>query len=266
MSTSTSTTIISTKKSAVFRAYPWSNGVVLAEDTRAFMEKALEGRGHCEKLVKMALVGYTGSPCCSLYILTLEQTLASCVDDTVNVQIDDPNTRTFIREFLGPDDSTSSIEEARSSLLTGSRSQRPSNKNLVTAAHIIFRYRLLDIVADVLETPRHADVSLVPKNPAPDFKIDRLTKVINQSGSSLGCLPFYHILHRCLVFSKTGQNLFRIFASLTIQEYMCRMTNPFLRSPVQAVRSRSFSIQVFLIWYALIAVGSGWTTRRWCSI
>jgi hypothetical protein len=48
--------IVRTDTSAVVRGYPWTNGVPLADDRRALMEKWLEGTKQHNVFVHMALV------------------------------------------------------------------------------------------------------------------------------------------------------------------------------------------------------------------
>ena len=45
-----------TDTSAVVRAYPWSNGVVLCEDRHSYLQGALEGSEEPQNLIDMALV------------------------------------------------------------------------------------------------------------------------------------------------------------------------------------------------------------------
>jgi hypothetical protein len=46
-----------TDTSAVIRAYPWLNGVILCEDRHSYLQGALEGSGEPQTLIEMALVG-----------------------------------------------------------------------------------------------------------------------------------------------------------------------------------------------------------------
>jgi len=94
-----------------------------------------------------------------------------------NLQVDDPHTRAFLRKFLGSDDHALSIDEARSSLVVGSRYGNASNKHIVLAAHIIFRYRLLDVVAEVLGVPCSQDLPYISRIPSPQPVVGRLDKV-----------------------------------------------------------------------------------------
>lgn len=96
----------------------------------------------------------------------------------------DSSVTTFISKFLGisedPDNANISTAEARHELINLTRSGQAGHQNLVHAAHIIFRYQLLDIVADVLGAPRHPSFVHVPRTFAPNFKdVTRLTKVLS---------------------------------------------------------------------------------------
>jgi|HubBroStandDraft_6_1064221.scaffolds.fasta_scaffold211060_3 hypothetical protein len=71
-----------------------------------------------------------------------------------------------------------SPEEARSSLVNVTRSDKNGQQHLMFAAHVLARYQLLDIVADVLDIARHPSLALVPRAPTPDFGVVRITKVL----------------------------------------------------------------------------------------
>jgi hypothetical protein len=84
------------------------------------------------------------------------------------------NTREFISQFLGSDEQ--GIEEAHL-LLRKFNDVKPHNQHLLVVALIIFRYRLLDIFADVLDVPRHPKFSVVPRMSKPKNSVLRLDRV-----------------------------------------------------------------------------------------
>lgn len=88
----------------------------------------------------------------------------------------------FTHKFLGttehPDNAGISADEIRQALVHLKRAQGAGHQHLAHAAHFIFRYQLLDIVADVLSTPRHPNFTPVPRTSSPHFKeVTRLSKV-----------------------------------------------------------------------------------------
>jgi hypothetical protein len=70
-----------------------------------------------------------------------------------------------------------SVEEARTSLVCVPDEPQPANQYLVIVGNIIFRYRLLDIVADVLDSPRHQALTDIPKSTRPKNTTGRLDAV-----------------------------------------------------------------------------------------
>jgi hypothetical protein len=96
----------------------------------------------------------------------------------------DSGATVFIQKFLGtaPDECNIAPDETRKSLIHLERSFHAGHQHLVYAAHIIFRYQLLDVVADVLGTPRHPDFIHVPRTSPPNFKdVARLSKVFRST-------------------------------------------------------------------------------------
>jgi hypothetical protein len=124
------------------------------------------------------------------------KTLASQVDALAHFEVNDTNTRMFLQQFLGSDSPEMSFEDARASLARVNSSIQPAHKYLTAAAHVIFRYRLLDIVADVLECPRHPDLVDMPRIARPGVTTTRLDSVCElfNHWSSAFTQPF----HRCL--------------------------------------------------------------------
>jgi hypothetical protein len=49
-------TFVRTDTTAMVRAYPWTNGIALAENRRVFLEAELKGTRHPTAVVDMALV------------------------------------------------------------------------------------------------------------------------------------------------------------------------------------------------------------------
>jgi hypothetical protein len=94
-----------------------------------------------------------------------------------NINVDDPNARQFLQHFFKTGNEGETDQDARTSLLSLSRYPNTSHKYTMQGAHVVFRYRLLDIVADALDIPRSENVSAVEQRPIPDFKVERLDKV-----------------------------------------------------------------------------------------
>jgi hypothetical protein len=109
--------------------------------------------------------------------LTFHKTFASNVDEMANINVDDPNARQFLQHFFKTGNEGETDQDARTSLLSLSRYPNTSHKYTMQGAHVVFRYRLLDIVADALDIPRSENVSAVEQRPIPDFKVERLDKV-----------------------------------------------------------------------------------------
>ena len=89
----------------------------------------------------------------------------------------------FFHKFLGttehPDDADISADEIRQTLVLLEHAPGAGHQHLAHAAHFIFRYQLLDIVADVLSTPRHPNFTPVPRTFSPNFKeVTWLSKVV----------------------------------------------------------------------------------------
>jgi hypothetical protein len=103
--------------------------------------------------------------------------LAAQVDSLATIPIHDPGTRNFVHKFLGSEQHGPSIEEARASLALMHKSPTPSNAHLIAAAQILFRYRLLDAFADVLDVPPHKSLQRVPRTPRPVGTVERLDRV-----------------------------------------------------------------------------------------
>jgi hypothetical protein len=86
-------------------------------------------------------------------------------------------TRNFVHKFLCADKDEMSAEEAQSSLTTIKDSGIVHHNYLLVAAHLMFRYRLLDVVADALDVPPHPSLEQVPRSPRPQHNVDRMQKV-----------------------------------------------------------------------------------------
>ena len=75
---------------------------------------------------------------------------------------DDPAWQ-FLIPYLGTQEEDSrSNDEAQSSMIR-MKSSPPTLKGIHAAAHILFRYRLLDIMADVQNIHPHPTLESVPK-------------------------------------------------------------------------------------------------------
>jgi hypothetical protein len=102
--------------------------------------------------------------------------MAEQVDSLAAIRIEDEETRQFLRTYLGGGVNTRSLEDARSLVLRIKKSP-PNPRHVHPAANILFRYKLLDVIATVLEIPPHDDLQVVQPMPPPLYTVDRLNKV-----------------------------------------------------------------------------------------
>jgi hypothetical protein len=65
--------------------------------------------------------------------------------------VHDASTREFIRRFLAADEHLTSTANAQSALLAFNDSASVSSHHVLAAAHVLFRYLLLDTCADVFD-------------------------------------------------------------------------------------------------------------------
>jgi hypothetical protein len=84
------------------------------------------------------------------------------MDALSTLEIHDDPTQKFLVPYLGAKEDSRSNDEARSSLVR-IHPIVPNLKGIHAAAHILFRYRLLDIMADVLDIPPHPTLESIPK-------------------------------------------------------------------------------------------------------
>jgi hypothetical protein len=84
------------------------------------------------------------------------------MDALTTIEVHDDPSRKFLVPYLGTKDDSRSNDEARSSLIK-IRSNVPTVKGVHTAAHLLFRYWLLDVMADVLDIPPYPNLESVPK-------------------------------------------------------------------------------------------------------
>jgi len=87
----------------------------------------------------------------------------------------------FLEDYFGYRDDTSimSVEATRTNMMS-IRADAHSAYFLV-AARVLFRNHLLDILADVLDVPHHADLACVPRSPKPTGTPEHLDKVCGLS-------------------------------------------------------------------------------------
>jgi hypothetical protein len=84
----------------------------------------------------------------------------------------------FLQRFLGceEEDMSMPVEDTRSSILALSRvgdtSSHVSTQKALVAGHIIFRYRLLDVLARALDLPRHVTFTHVQRTVAPAIDME----------------------------------------------------------------------------------------------
>jgi hypothetical protein len=102
--------------------------------------------------------------------------MAEQVDTLATSTIQEEDTREFIQTYLGCGIDTRSLEDARSLVLHIDKSP-PHRRHVNRAANILFRYKLLDVLATVLEIPPQDDLEVVPPMPPPLHTVDRLNKV-----------------------------------------------------------------------------------------
>jgi hypothetical protein len=102
--------------------------------------------------------------------------MAEQVDTLAAITIEDQETREFLQTFLGCGINTRSLEDARSSVVHVDKSP-PNPRHVHRAANILFRYKLLDVIATVLEIPPQDNLEVVQPMPPPLHTVDRLNKV-----------------------------------------------------------------------------------------
>lgn len=91
----------------------------------------------------------------------------------------DSGTAQYIKKYLGSDEHPMSLEEARASLFSLRDETYAGNVYMGAATAVIFRYRLLDIAAEVMGCPRHEGVTLVDRGPRPSCTNIRISRVSN---------------------------------------------------------------------------------------
>jgi len=99
------------------------------------------------------------------------------VDPGNSVDIHDKITRDLVTQLMGGY-GTEWDEDAKQQalMLLASPSQR-SHEKLLYMGNIVFRYRLLDVIAKVLESPDQGRVSIVSRSPRPVSTARKLGKV-----------------------------------------------------------------------------------------
>jgi hypothetical protein len=93
------------------------------------------------------------------------------------LEVNDTSMRDFLHRFLGSEQSGITIEEAHSALVRVDGFPQPANQQLIVAAQVLFRYRLLDVFSDVLDCPHHPEFREVPRTPRPPGSVVRLDRV-----------------------------------------------------------------------------------------
>jgi hypothetical protein len=83
--------------------------------------------------------------------------------------------REFMAKFLCEGNGSISCEEAMREILLAAGDN--SKSYLLPASQIVFRYRLLDIFADVLDCPKHHTFREVPRMARPSSDLALLWKV-----------------------------------------------------------------------------------------
>jgi hypothetical protein len=86
----------------------------------------------------------------------------------------DPLLRSYLRQKLGSDSDGMSAHDARQSLMKLTKNARPQ---ALVAADFIFRFKLLDVFAEVLHAPHHPNFSIVPRSSMPPFNLSRMKTV-----------------------------------------------------------------------------------------
>ena len=135
-------------------------------------------------------------------VLSLHQKLASQVDTLAEYKVNDVGTGHYLQRFLGSDEHAMTLDEARESLLCRNEEPPASNMHLTAAAGVIFRYRLLDIVADIVGCPEPDGHTRVERGPRPGCSNVRLSRVSNSKYFLFS--PSY-IQCRCTTLWTTGQ-------------------------------------------------------------
>ena len=108
--------------------------------------------------------------------------MAEQVDALASIKIDDDGTREFLDVFF------SCETNAKSSVLHIDKTP-PKRRHIQQAAHILFRYKLLDIMACTLNVPPHQDLQVVPPTPPPTLTVEQLNRVWIHLSSIFSLFP-----------------------------------------------------------------------------
>jgi hypothetical protein len=133
------------------------------------------------------------------------------MDSIADLPINDRSMREFLHRFLGSEGTGITFEEARSALVRAD-SPQPANQQLVVGAQVLFRYRLLDVFAEVLDLPRHSQYREVAQTARPTCSVVHLDRVL-----FIFIFVFERLNHSChrrSIPCKIGQRSFKNFAKL----------------------------------------------------
>jgi hypothetical protein len=147
-------------------------------------------------------------------MLTNEQKLASQVDSLSKYEVYDHRTREFVKDYLGCAKEPS--RNAAHELLLVKSQSLPPVQHIIAASVIVLRYRLLDILADVVGMPHHPSLHQIAKQERPKETTERLTSVTDTFPYTMTtCLRIP--LTRFSPNYKTGMELSQISAIYTTQ-------------------------------------------------
>ena len=139
------------------------------------LQQQLEHSHHADNIIEIVLV------CCDDYLVSFckfstMQKFASGLDAFDNEEAFICNKWMFVWEYFGGSTGIPGNSDARTAILDLAHWKSVSTKPLNFAVHVLLRYQLLDIMANVLGAPRHGCLSVAGKLPSPNLP-DRLLKV-----------------------------------------------------------------------------------------
>jgi len=97
------------------------------------------------------------------------------------VTVTDEVLGTFLTDYLGIEEGSDSesVEETRISLINLTRSSRqPAYQNILVGAHLLCRFKILDVACDMMEFPHFIAYAPVERLPPPEEHNDRLELVL----------------------------------------------------------------------------------------
>src|ERR1700677_2231872 len=160
----------------VLQQWPWENGIPLEHGLMAEkLRQQLEHSHHADDIVEIVLV------CCNNYLVSFckfstMQKFTSGLDAFDNEEAFVCDEQMFVWEYFGGSTGIPRNSDTRTAILDLAHWKCASTKPLNFAVHVLLRYQLMDIMANVLGAPRHGCLSVAGKLPSPNLP-DHLLKV-----------------------------------------------------------------------------------------